>query len=185
MPFSPWALRPALSTLREQGHRPIAWAVAREQSPASLTLLRAALIAVPGLGPALGVLAGAALGPRPRLILLCDRALHLFAETRPPGGVSVARLEHSVPIEHLRVHAGALGISFALTLDPARPPRAFAIDPNHSACADRLCRALTLLAASPQPTRTDLPRQNGPGADPGHEIHGPARWPTRPGPAVS
>ena len=151
MPFSPWSLRPALAALREQGERPLAWAPANQQSPASLALFRLALAVIPGVGQALSVLAAAAFGPRPRLFVLTETALLVFAEERGPAGERTPVLERCVPVEHLTVRVGGLGLSFNLSFAPGEPLRSFAIDPNHSACTARLCRGLVLLARGPGP----------------------------------
>ena len=140
-------MRPALAALREQGHTPIAWAGAVEQSPASLALLRLALITPPCVGHALSM-AAAGFGPRPRLFLLTEQSFFIFAELHGPRGERSPALERAVPIEQLDVRVGALGMSFILRLAPAEPARAFAIDPHHSPCATRLCRALTIMSSN-------------------------------------
>lgn len=183
MSFSHWSLRPALTALRETGDRPIAWASAGEESPPALGLFRLAMLALPGIGHAMSILARVAFGPKPRLFVLTERALLIFADEAGPDGTRVPMLERTVPVEHLSVRPGGWGVSFNLSFAPGTRPRSFAIDSTHSACAARLCQALGLLARSESPQPHDQPR--APSLAPAFAARGVMLGPFHDGPGLN
>ena len=144
LPYGPLALRPLLRRTLLPGERLIGWASVQGSSPACLTLFRTALAILPLIGPVLGSMAGAALGPQRRLLLLTDRRLlMLCADARAVSGAEGA-IMHQAPLEAVVVRTAMWGMSFVILI-PGMRSFPTSIDPNQSRPAERLCRALALM----------------------------------------